>query len=93
MKDFMAEILKINKKAELINKTVSFFQEKIEKEIASCEETEKNPNSFDFKKRMNEHRFRMILMLNKLGEEEKNLNELEKSTDKLRKNINNSHKE
>lgn len=85
VKKYIAKMLEINEKLELINKSVDFFKAKTEKEITSCEETEKNPSSFDFEKKMKGHRFRMSLLLNKLDIEYKNLNELEKSAVELQK--------
>ena len=84
-RDYVSEITKVSEKMDLVNKTVEFFKIQIEEEINRCVETEKYPKSFSFEEKMNEHKFKMGLILNKLHLEEKEITALEKSVIKLKK--------
>ena len=88
-RDYISGMVRVNKKMKLITETVEFFKIQIEEEIKKCEETEKNPKSLSFEKKMKEHRFKMGLILNKLYLEEEELVTLEKSVKKLNKKYKN----
>ena len=84
-RDYISGMVRVGEKMKLITETVEFFKIQIEEEINKCQETEKNPKSFSFEKKMEEHRFKMGLILNKLYLEEEEITTLEKSAMELNK--------
>ena len=87
IKNKFKEIEKLSSKIDIILESIAFWEEKMEKCFAECDEIEENQWLPDLNERISTVRKEMQLILSKVHAEERELDILDESIAKLYKEI------